>query len=603
MDDETYYRAFEDVKPYKPRHYSMFRVLFFQIFSILFIAVGGNYLIWRWFYSLNPDALWFSLPLVIAETLIFFGSILMIINYWSPKSVEQTKPVRMLSEIEDLSLTGREDRPIKIDVYIASFNEDLVLVEDTIRDAKSLRYPYDDVEIRLYLCDDGRRDGRDPVKENFRELADNYGIGYFVRESNRGFKAGNMNHAFWQTDGDLIVILDADTRVFPDFLAKLTGYFRDRKMAWVQSPQWFYDINRGVNVGNWLRERRPGLVRVMPFMPYLFRKYQAGKNILGTDPRIFYDSILRSRNSANAAFCCGAGSMQRRYTLERLIVNQKERLLELDTTLPAAGINIKNPGMKEAIGSDDQIIGPFVHHISEDIYTSILLHADKENWKSYQHPDVECKMLSPQTLSAYIKQFSRYAEGTFKLCFSKENPLVKKGLTFWQRIGYLDTIYSYFSPFWIVVFLVSPVIFYFSLIPPIKAFNFDFFLRFLLFNIFNLIIVTTANWGMSTKRSEQYYISSFWYKLKAFFKVITKGSLQFNTTSKTLQKENLYNNIRHVIPHLLIILLTVAGFIYNSVLIAKNLHPSYSAFVANTLWAVYNIYQMNPIIRASLKRT
>ena len=36
---------------------------------------------------------------------------------------------------------------------------------------------------------------------------------------------------------------------------------------------------------------------------------------------------------------------------------------------------------------------PYKFHVSEDIYTSILLHGDKaRNWKSVYHPQVESKM-------------------------------------------------------------------------------------------------------------------------------------------------------------------------------------------------------------------
>ena len=55
------------------------------------------------------------------------------------------------------------------------------------------------------------------------------------------------------TSGEFIVICDADTRVFPTFLEHTLGYFRDPDVAWVQTPQWFYDIPEGVPLSD-----RPG---------------------------------------------------------------------------------------------------------------------------------------------------------------------------------------------------------------------------------------------------------------------------------------------------------------------------------------------------------
>lgn len=525
----------------------------------------------------------------------------MIVNNWNTKDIPSKQPIRFLSEMDN-TVTPEANRPIKIDLFIATYNEEQAIVEDTISDAKKLHYPFNDVEINIYLCDDGHRDVSNPDKENFKKLAADYGIHYIVRENNKGFKAGNLNNVFWQTDGDLLVILDADTRVFPDFLAHLTGYFRDEKMAWVQSPQWFYDVTDGKKLSIWLNEKisflGKGIAALVPFS----NRIAVGKNIFGTDPRIFYDVILRNRNAANAAFCCGAGSVHRRKALEHLITHQSKRLIKLNSTLPFENKKIKNKELITILNSNDFIVGPFVHHISEDIYTSILLHADKNRWKSYQHPDIECKMLSPQSLQAYAKQFSRYAEGTYDLFFSKDNPIIKKGLSIGQRLAYTETIYSYFSPFWILIFLLCPIVFYFSLVPPIKAFNFDFFIRFIALNIINQIIMTIGNWGISTKRSEQYFISSFWLKLMAFFKIVFGKKLQFNTTSKLGERVNFISNIKLALPHLLITIFTIAGFAYNLILVIKNLHPSYSAFFANTIWAIYNIYQLSPIIRTAFKK-
>ena len=42
--------------------------LIVRIIGILTIAFGLNYIVWRYAHSLNTRALWFAIPMVIAET-------------------------------------------------------------------------------------------------------------------------------------------------------------------------------------------------------------------------------------------------------------------------------------------------------------------------------------------------------------------------------------------------------------------------------------------------------------------------------------------------------------------------------------------------------
>jgi cellulose synthase (UDP-forming) len=591
-----YFQIFENRKPYHPSQFSLWKDSLFQIASIVFIFVGIDYLYWRWNHSINWDATWISIPLFIAEIMAFIGSLLTIINYWTHKDLAIQKPIHFLSEIEDLS-AEKPDRPIKIDLYIATYNEELDIVEETVRDATKATYPYEDVDIKIHLLDDGHRDGTDPKKENFKALAKKYGINYIVRENNIGFKAGNMNNAFYQTDGDLIVILDADTRIFPGFLEHTTGYFRHKKMGWIQTPQWFYDIPPGVPLDDYLHIKYGITGKIIGKIIPFSHKYLVGKNVFGTDPELFYDVILRRRNAANAAFSCGAGSVQRRKALEQLAIREQQeiiakRIKQAVKNDPNTDINVLKEKLKKEVP-----LRPFIHHISEDIFTSIMLHSDKQKWQSYQHPYVECKMLSPQSFDIFIKQFSRYAEGTIDIAFSKNNPVWRKGLTWRQRLAYMETIWSYLSPLWLLIFVLYPIIFFFTLIPPLKAFSFDFFIRIVPFLMLNVIVTSIGNWGKSTKRPEQFYQAGFWYKLQALYKVLVKGNVKFNVTSKNVKYSQ--SNIKHVWPHLAIFMLTFLGIIYNLYLVYKGSHPSYSAFFANIFWSAFTFYLISPYVRAA----
>lgn len=596
MPKEFYFNKFEDRKPYRSIPANKYRDFAFQFSGILTIFLGFVYLNWRWRYSLNTDALWFAIPLVVAETLSFVSTILLVINFWANKDAEKKPPVHYLSEIEDLQ--DRPDRPVKIDVYIATYNEDVELVRHTIIDAKKITYPFSDVTIKVYVLDDGRRDGRNPEKENMKTVAEEEGVGYLIRNNNEGYKAGNLKNGLEHTDGDLFAIMDADTRAFPEFLIHTTGYFRKKKVAWVQTPQWFYDITEARKLSSILITKFNIINnKAKSLIDFIFGKIKLGDDIFGNDPRLFYDAILRKRNFYNAAFCCGAGSIHRREAIMSLALKDfANGINKLEEDLIHQHKNKKEiHDQTNALLLKQEII-PFKYHASEDIYTSIMLHADEENkWESIQHPDIECKMLSTQDLDSWVKQHQRYAEGSLDIAL-KENPIFKKGLSWGQKICYFNTIWSYFAPFWIVIFLMSPIIFFFTLYLPVKGYDFEFFKYFLSFQLLNTLTISLGSWGIATKRGDQYYISSFWFMLMSFISVVRGKKVKFNVTRKD---QHFTENTRHIIPHLAIITLSLLGIAYNSGLLMTGYHPTASGFAANLFWCLFNISNLSIMIRAA----
>jgi cellulose synthase (UDP-forming) len=248
-----------------------------------------------------------------------------------------------------------------------------------------------------------------------------------------------------------------------------------------------------------------------------------------------------------------------------------------------------------ALLKKEEII-PFKFHASEDIYTSIMLHADKENrWESVQHAGVECRMLSTQDLDSWIKQHQRYAEGSLDIAF-KDNPMFIKGLTLGQRMCYFSTIWSYFAPLWILIFLLSPVVFFFTLELPVKAYSFDFFKYFLPFQIVNTIAMLLGTWGIVTKRGDQYYISSFWFMILSIVSVVRGKKVKFNVTPKG---KSFAKNTPHILPHIVIIALTIIGIAFNAVLVYMGKHPTPSGFAANSFWCIFNIISLSIMIRAA----
>lgn len=593
-----YFNKYENRKPYEPVKQNPYRTLVFQTAGILTILTGLVYIYWRWRYSLNYDALWFSLTLVIAETVSFISIFFFIFDMWKTKDSEKQPPPHYLSEIEKLE-GDSWDKPLSIDIFIATINEELELLRYTIRDTKALKYPYDDVEIKIYVLDDGRRDGRDPEKENIKKLCEEEGINYLTRENNIGFKAGNLKNGLANSSGDLFVILDADTRPFPDFLINTLGYFRKHKVAWVQTCQWFYDTTEAVPLSNYIIQVT-GISsdRLKRAINYLTFNIKTGEDIYGSDPRQFYQVIQRNRNNHNASFCCGAGSVHRREAvmsaaLQSFSGSINQKLARLKRS------NEQDPLRARAAKKDIILkmkVAPFVFHASEDLYTSMMLHShDRQKWESVMHPYVESKLLSPQDIDSFVKQRSRYAEGSIDIAIH-DNPLFKKGLTWRQKICYFNSVWSYFSCIWTMIFLFSPILFFFTHIMPVTCQTTDFFTFFLPFFVMIKITEVAGSWGVSQKRGKQYHICLFWLNFLALIKVISGRKIKFNVTPKSKQKAHPF---RYAWPHIVIITLTVTGLLLN-IGPAFSSKPDFAlATAVNGLWALQNCYILSVFVRAA----
>src|SRR6202521_5859056 len=59
--------------------------LFTRAFSVIAMLYGLYWIVWRWSSSLNPNALIFSIVLIVAETYGFINSLFLIATVWKLK--------------------------------------------------------------------------------------------------------------------------------------------------------------------------------------------------------------------------------------------------------------------------------------------------------------------------------------------------------------------------------------------------------------------------------------------------------------------------------------------------------------------------------------
>ena len=174
---------------------------------------------------------------------------------------------------------GQGTRP-SVDVFLPTCGEDLAVLWNTYTHVKNIAWAG---TVNVWVLDDADRD-------IVRAEAKRFGFHYLVRP-NRGHmkKAGNLKFAFDRTDGDFIVILDADFCPRPDFLDHTVPYMDDPTIGIVQTPQVF-DTTRSMS---WLQRTA------------------------GATQELFYRWVQPSRDRAGAPICVGTCALYRRAALEQ----------------------------------------------------------------------------------------------------------------------------------------------------------------------------------------------------------------------------------------------------------------------------------------------
>jgi cellulose synthase/poly-beta-1,6-N-acetylglucosamine synthase-like glycosyltransferase len=234
-----------------------------RVLIVLTLVSGVNYLAWRWLNSVNWTYWWIAVPLVLAETYSLIDAFLFGATMWRVRERGEPPP------------------PVEttVDVFITTYNEPIDLVMTTARAAARITYPH-----RTWVLDDGARD-------ELRAAAEAAGVGYITRSPDwadrpRHAKAGNLNNALFATDGEILLILDADQVPDPAILDRTLGYFRDPKVALVQTPQWFVNVDDA--------------------------------DPLGSQAPLFYGPIQQGKDGWNAAFFCGSNAVLRREALMQI---------------------------------------------------------------------------------------------------------------------------------------------------------------------------------------------------------------------------------------------------------------------------------------------
>jgi len=255
--------------------------------SVTVLATVIIYLIWRYGRlgdmpaGGSAEAVWmWSFLLVETACLLSFALLAVLLS----RSLERQRTQQPDSGEARLRSLEAAELP-RVDVWIATYNEEWAILEKTIIGALAIDWPPE--LLRIWVLDDGRRDW-------LRDECAGMGVGYLTRPDNAGRKAGNHNNALATTGAPFILSVDADFVVYPNILYRTLGLFDDPEVAIVQTPQAYFNIDptrRALDLG----QRSP-------------HGYD------GID--MFYRTLQPARDAWRSAFYCGTSAVLRRTALE-----------------------------------------------------------------------------------------------------------------------------------------------------------------------------------------------------------------------------------------------------------------------------------------------
>jgi cellulose synthase (UDP-forming) len=219
----------------------------------------------------NPIFAWTFLPFVLATIVYYIISL--IVNVGT-RGFDYDAHRELVASWRPASYPS-------LDIFLPVCDEPITVLHNTWERVLELVRAYPGAAT-AYVLDDGSDD-------RVRSMAGDFGFTHLVRP-NRGWmkKAGNLRHGFAFSEGEFILILDADFAPRADLPAEMLPYFgTDQSLGIVQSPQYF----RTGGHMSWM-ERGAGAVQ-----------------------ELFYRLVQVSRDRHEGAICVGSCAIYRRTAL------------------------------------------------------------------------------------------------------------------------------------------------------------------------------------------------------------------------------------------------------------------------------------------------
>ena len=489
------------------------------VMILLSITASTRYMYWR-----ITETLFWETPIDMVGGLLLFGAefyavIVLLLGYFQTAWPLQRKPVPMPADVSTWPT---------VDVFIPSYNEPLGVVKPTVFAAMALDYPRD--KLRIHVLDDGRR-------PEFKAFCEEVGVNWTIRNHNRHAKAGNINEALKNTDGDFLAIFDCDHVPTRSFLQISLGWFLvDPKLAMMQTPHHFFSADPF--------ERNLGTFRKVP-----------------NEGELFYGLVQDGNDLWDATFFCGSCAVLRR-----------------GPTLEVGGIAVET--------------------VTEDAHTALKLH--RLGYSTAYLAIPQAAGLATESLSGHIGQRIRWARGMAQI-FRVDNPFLGKGLTIGQRLCYANAMMHFFYGVPRIVFLTAPLFFLFlnAHVIQASALMIAVFALPHIFHA-NITNSRMQSDFRHSFWAEVYESVLAWYIMRPTLVALINPKLgAFNVTAKGGRIEEDYFDWSISRPYLMMLGLNLLGFTVGLVRIYFSSTSEVNTTILNLAWTVYNMLILGASVAAA----
>lgn len=431
---------------------------------------------------------------------------------------------------------------LTVDILVPSYNEPVEMLSVTLSAAKNMIYP---AKLRrVVLCDDGGTDQRcnssDPdvaaaARHRRLELQNLCrDLGVIYSTRARNEQAKAGNMSA------ALERLDGDLVVIFDADHVPSRDFLARTVGYfVQDPKLF------------LVQTPHHFINPDPIERNLNLKSPP-------ESEMFYGMIHRGLDRWGGAFFCGSAAVLRRKAL-------------------------------------DSVGGFAGDTITEDAETALEIHS--HGWRSIYLNRAMIAGLQPETFASFIQQRGRWASGMMQMLLLK-NPLFRPGLSFMQRLCYINSMSFWFFPIIRMVYLLAPLAYLFF---GVEIFVTTFTEAVAYVLSYMAVVLLVQNSVFASYRwpliSEIYEIAQTPYLVSAILRTVLRPrNARFNVTAKdeTLAEDYISPIYR---PLMLLFLLSFAGIV--ALVVRWIAFPGDRSVLAVVgVWAVLNFLLTSLALRA-----
>lgn len=337
----------------------------------------------------------------------------------------------------------------------------------------------------------------DGKRNEFAVFCADAGVGYITRNDNKHAKAGNLNNALTVTQGELITVFDCDHVATRAFLQ--------------------------ATVGSFLVDDRLALIQTPHYFysPDPFERNLSEASKVPNEGALFYGPVQQGNDNWNATFFCGSCAVIRRTALE-------------------------------------EVGGFAVETVTEDAHTALKM--QRLGWGSAFLALPLAAGLATERLGLHVIQRTRWARGMTQI-FRVDNPLFGRGLTWQQRLCYLNAMLHFQYGLPRVIFCTAPLIyllFNLNIIASSAGLIFAYVLPHLVMSIY-INSRATGRYRYSFWGEIYETVMCFHLVIPTLLAMISPKHGKFNVTDKGALLDDNYFDFHIVRPHIIAVGLLLLG--------------------------------------------